>query len=428
MQKPSLFRFFFLGFWFFLVPLVLAFIAVSVLKGSETQVATGMVGVLRGFVREQPIPAGIMLFTVFEMALYSLRHHLPLADRLPVAGRHGLPAYVRRDFESAAHLLEESERIMTKRAKAVEREVPGKTRTDIRDALDELREKMRSEPFEEPSFTRAYEQAIDVSRHLDPWRKGELREYIESIGIAVLVALLLRAVVVEAFKIPSGSMLPTLQIDDHIFVNKFIYGPTIPFTSTRIFQNLPPKRGDVIVFEFPDPDLTAPRQDFIKRVMALPGDTLEADGGHPIINGWRVPNCRVGEYEFSQPNSFGMRESGELYVEYLGEYAYLTIFEDGRFDGHQGPYHVKPGEVWVFGDNRNNSSDSRAWFGGVGGGVPFANIKGRAMFVWLPPARLFVNVMGNPKLPKGTPDAIVRGVEDCLRRRPPVSQTTAPTG
>jgi len=112
---------------------------------------------------------------------------------------------------------------------------------------------------------------IFVDLYLSSWRKSELREYAESIGIAVAVALLLRAFVVEAFKIPSPSMVPTLQVGDHIFVNKSAYGPMIPFTNTRLLSRLPPHYGDVIVFQFPE----RPEQDFIKRVVALPGAKRE---------------------------------------------------------------------------------------------------------------------------------------------------------
>jgi signal peptidase I len=119
---------------------------------------------------------------------------------------------------------------------------------------------------------------------------------------------------------------------------------------------------------------------------------------------------------------------GELFVEYLGERAYLTQYEDNRSEGRQGPYHVKPGDTWVLGDNRNNSMDSRAWFGGRGAGVPDANIKGRAMFVWWGVAldRLFMNVLGTPRLPKGAPADIVKGIDDCLAKRPPLSETSPP--
>jgi signal peptidase I len=87
-------------------------------------------------------------------------------------------------------------------------------------------------------------------------------------------------------------MIPTLMIGDHIFVNKFTYGPLIPWTDKRLFSRLPPSRADVMVFKFPENK----EQDFIKRVIAVPGDTLEAINGRPIINGWLVPHCYVGQF------------------------------------------------------------------------------------------------------------------------------------
>jgi signal peptidase I len=390
------------------------------------------------------VPALIVLFTLFEMVLYHYRHSLPLAGTAGVAGRSDVPQDLRRDYEQSIALLEEAESILKKYNRKIERRVPSSAREELRDALDELRERIEQEPFDAEAFTGAHELAARLTnRHLRHWQKSEFREYAESIGLAVGVALLLRAFVVEAFKIPSGSMLPTLQIQDHIFVNKLAYGLLIPFTSSRLFRRLPPKRGDVIVFEYPDPDPTKERQDFIKRVIAVAGDTLKVEGGHPIINGWRVPSCRAGEYEFREgPTSEPKR--GELFLEFLGEYSYLTLYEEGlagsegsmneRFEVVQGPYKVKPGETWVLGDNRNNSSDSRAWFYGRGGGVPDGNIKGRSMFIWLSFStngklgwdRLFTSVLGSPKLPKGAPAELLQGIGRCLGSRPPPEQAVPP--
>jgi signal peptidase I len=427
-------RYVFWALWFFLVPLALAYVVVALVKSSTTPDGQGPFGGIEWLVHDQPVPAGIVLFTLFEMILYRFRHVLPFAGVVGIGGRTDLPREARRAYEQGAQLLEEGERILDKHRSSVERDVPSGVRDEIRDALEDLRGAMETEPFDERQFTEAHERADKlVARHLGRWQKGELREYAESIGIAVGVALLLRAFVVEAFKIPSGSMLPTLQIQDHIFVNKLAYGPTIPFTKTRLFSRLPPAFGDVMVFEYPDPNPDNPRQDFIKRVIAREDDTLVVESGHPVINGWRVPSCRVGDYEYFEGDE-QLTKRGELFVEFLGEYSYLTLFEEGRFDERQGPYKVAPGELWVFGDNRNNSSDSRAWFGGQGGGVPSPNIKGRAMFVWMsfgPDGgvtwdRLFSQVLGKPRLPKGAAPALLEGIERCLAQRPPISQTTPP--
>ena len=209
-ENPKLVRLLFLGAWFFAAPFVLALVAVKLLRVPPDLVATDVFGMVRAFVRDQEVPAGIVLFTIFEMALWSLRHHLPFADRLSVAGRHGLPREVRDDFEAAAQLVEEVERIALSRAKAVERDVPRAAREELTAAISDLKAAMRHEPFEAETFHEGHDRVVRRARVLDPWRKGELREYVESIGVAVLVAVLLRAVVVEAFKIPSGSMLPTL--------------------------------------------------------------------------------------------------------------------------------------------------------------------------------------------------------------------------
>jgi signal peptidase I len=424
-KTPRFVRYLFLFAWFFAAPLTLAVLSVKLLKVPPDLVPSNVFEVARAFVRDQEVPSGIVLFTIFEWALWSMRHALPFADKLSVAGRHGLPREVRDDFENAAHLVEESERILDGNRKQIERDVAKSARDELEAALDELREEMQREPLVVETFHEAHDRAIRRARVLDPWRKSEVREYVESIGVAIFVAVLLRAVIVEAFKIPSGSMLPTLQIGDHIFVNKFIYGPVAPFSRTRLLSRMPPSRGDVIVFVNPDHGPTEEPEDYIKRVIALPGDVLEAEGGHPIINGWRVPSCRVGTYTFSEQKD-GPTDTGELFVEFLDERAYLTFYESNHYDKREGPFEVADGEVWVFGDNRNNSRDSRAWFGGRGGGVPFDNIKGRAMFVWLPVGRFLVNVMGSPQLPNGAPEEMVQGIASCLSNRPPLSATTPP--
>jgi signal peptidase I len=434
-QHKRLLRYVFGAFWFVLVPVLLAFLAVQALKpGEPALVPEGGFDRIRWLVQDQQVPAGIVLFTIFEMALYHWRHSLPFASQFGIGGRIDIPRDVRRDYEQSAHLLDEADRILRRNKKAVERSVPSSAREELYESLSKLRDALESSEFDRAKFEHAYGKAGRlVSRHLGRWQKSEAREYIESIAIAIGVALLLRAFVVEAFKIPSGSMLPTLQIQDHIFVNKFAYGPTIPFTRARIWDNLPPERGDVMVFEFPDPNPDNTRQDFIKRVIALPGDTLAVDKGHPLINGWQVPSCRVGDYEYREGDDTQVKR-GELFVEFLGDESYLVLFEEDRGEGRQGPYQVKPGEVWVLGDNRNNSSDSRAWFNNRGGGVPFPNFKGRAMFVWLSfgpagnitPDRLLIDVMGHPRLPAGAPQHILSGIEKCLAERPPLALTTPP--
>lgn len=418
-QKQPLVRYAFWLFWFLIVPLGLA---ISIVVWCQH--AGSALGEFSATVRDQSIPAGIVLFTLAEMTLYYFRHYLPYVDPLGASVPGGLDRDGRREVEAAIQLVDETQRLLSRHDKTIEREVKAADRERIARAIERVKALLSADPFSASELRdAAHEAHALVDQHLAPWRKSETREYVESIAFAVVIALGLRAVVVEAFKIPSGSMLPTLQIDDHIFVNKFIYGPTVPLLGARIAANMPPDRGDVIVFEFPDPDPTHEGQDFIKRVIALPGDTLEVNQGHPSINGWVVPSCKVGLYPYGK-NDGHAAQYGELFVEFLGEMSYLTVYEQGTMSGFEGPFKVGPDEVYVMGDNRHNSHDSRRWRNGEGAGVPFENIRGRAMRVWLPTSRLGTPVMGAPTLPDGMPQALVDGVARCVAQRP--SNTTPP--
>ena len=189
------------------------------------------------------------------------------------------------------------------------------------------------------------------------------------------------------------------------------------------------------MFVNPDsPPGTTP-DDYIKRVIALPGDVFEVKGGFPIINGFEVPHCSVGDYEYVDHRT-GYTISSELFVEYLADRAYLVQFRGGRHKENYAKYKVKAGEFWVLGDNRNDSRDSRFWNHGKGGGVPVDNVKGKALFVWLSFSdqgnhflgvtwdRLFTNVMGTPRLPARAPQSLKEGIERCLANPP--AETTPP--
>jgi signal peptidase I len=179
-------------------------------------------------------------------------------------------------------------------------------------------------------------------------KKSVFREYAEAAAIAVILALFIRTFVVQAFKIPSGSMEPTLLVGDHILVNKFIYGVKIPYLRTTIIPISEPKRNDVIVFIYP----VDQSKDFIKRVIGLPGDTIEIIGKEIFINGKR----------FDDP--FGHYTEGEGPA--------------GRAArGRVGPWKVPEGDLFVMGDNRDHSYDSRFW-----GFVPLSAVKGEAFIIY----------------------------------------------
>jgi signal peptidase I len=180
-------------------------------------------------------------------------------------------------------------------------------------------------------------------------KKSTLREYAEAAAIAVLLALFIRTFVVQAFKIPSGSMRPTLIVGDHILVNKFIYGVKIPFLRKTIIPIKTPKRGDVIVFIYPKDT----SKDFIKRVIGLPGEKIEVVGRKVYING-EVLNAHYGYYE----------NPGESWGNPTGKCAFCSVT-------------VPDGHYFVMGDNRENSQDSRYW-----GFVPFDSIKGKAFIIY----------------------------------------------
>lgn len=209
------------------------------------------------------------------------------------------------------------------------------------------------------------------------------------IGIAkaLAVALLIRAIFIEPFRIPSGSMLPTLQIGDQIFVNKFIYGVHIPWANVVPFVIVrPPARGDVIVFENP---ITG--QDYIKRVVGIPGDVVELRDDRVYLNGNVVPaqleQRHVEVWDRPEDSPWRLVHP-DLWKETLGgrEHEILLDTDLRRETPPSGPIRVPAGSVFVMGDNRDNSLDSRFGLGGPRRTVvfvPYGNIKGKAMIIWL---------------------------------------------
>jgi signal peptidase I len=183
----------------------------------------------------------------------------------------------------------------------------------------------------------------------DAPQRSRLRENVEAILIAIVIALFIRTFVVQAFKIPSGSMKPTLQIGDHILVSKFSYGVKIPYISKTILPVSDPQRGDIVVFKFP----VDPRKDFIKRVIGVAGDVVEIHDKAIYINGKRL-NHDVGVY--SDPR---------------------TIAGNLKPRDNFGPITVPKGALFVMGDNRDESFDSRFW-----GYVPVRDVSGKAVIIY----------------------------------------------
>ena len=269
--------------------------------------------------------------------------------------------------------------------------------------------------------------------------RSQARDSVESIVFAVLIAFALRAMVLAAFKIPSSSMYPSLEINDHIFVNKILYGLHIPFTDTKLFEWRKPKRGEVIVFLQP----CTPDTDYIKRVIATEGQSVEVRCNVVFVDGKPVEHqlvdaaCTYEDYDEYAKNPEWYTKQCSRYAERVDGHEYFTFHDAERphrdellaktgslpnsdvndfpridykdppscshqMDGdtaeapnqlpgklvltkpsagaceQQLHYVVPPGHVFVMGDNRGNSKDSRIF-----GSVPIENIKGKALFIWL---------------------------------------------
>jgi signal peptidase I len=187
------------------------------------------------------------------------------------------------------------------------------------------------------------------------FKKSTLREYFESIVIAVILALFIRTFIVQAFKIPTGSMEENLLIGDHLLVNKFVFGPTASSLERALLPVGTVRRDDVVVFKYPE----EPDRDFIKRVIGLPGETVEVREKKVYING---------------------RPLDEPYAHYLqptstpSEFREVTSFD---VRDRYGPVTVPPSQYFVMGDNRDNSQDSRYW-----GFLPREYIKGKALVIY----------------------------------------------
>jgi signal peptidase I len=204
-------------------------------------------------------------------------------------------------------------------------------------------------------------------------KKSFYKEWVEPFLIAAVVALFIRQFGVEAFKIPSGSMIPTLTIGDHLLVNKFLYGPRIPFTDSRFFMGAEPKRGDIIVFKFPEDE----SKNFIKRVVGVPGDRIEIRKGVLLINEQAVPLTEVKETAEKEQGSGQPFGRPRVFDEQLGGVTHRMQYLRDQSGYDFGPVLVPKESVFVMGDNRDNSQDSRVWKF-----VKYEKILGKALIIY----------------------------------------------
>jgi len=221
-------------------------------------------------------------------------------------------------------------------------------------------------------------------------RKGVLRQYAESIAWAACIALVIRFFLLEPFQIPTGSMIPSLLIEDHIFVAKCSYGVQVPFMNTYVASWSRPERGDVIVFPFPKEGKDFGK-DFIKRVVALPGDRVSLRGNRLFVNGETVETEVLEDPEDCTVRD-GLGRSIHCICdrqrETMGDNVFISrhirpmagdlgCINQSDWPLDEDAYEVPEDHVFCMGDNRDNSSDGRYW-----GSVPIDTVKGKALFIW----------------------------------------------
>jgi signal peptidase I len=234
------------------------------------------------------------------------------------------------------------------------------------------------------AFAPARRRALEEGA-VEPKGEGEDRteplmvEYARSFFPVILIVLLLRSFLVEPFRIPSGSMMPTLLIGDFILVNKFAYGIRLPVLNKKIISTGEPQRGDVVVFRYPKDQSV----DYIKRVIGVPGDHVEYKNKTLSINGEKAPQVLIGRYKGS---GSGKSMTGNVEsLETIDELEHAILINQRRPDfsyscqflGQDG-ITVPEGHYFVMGDNRDHSSDSRCW-----GLVPEENLAGEAFGIWM---------------------------------------------
>ncbi len=349
-----------------------------------------------------------------------------------------------RQRKSGADRRQASLREVRKVSRRLAREVLRITRRGRRKIPSELLSEARREALELRAAARSRATSRDrleqrlaeldalLEGPLSAYRPSAIREYAESILVAVFIALFIRAFFFEAFQIPTGSMIPTLRVGDHLFVNKLIYGVRIPWTRIRFFDWRTPERGEIVVFQYPGPG-PEHGKDFIKRVVAVAGDRVRMEGYRLYVNGepqFSLPiSPNVDQREERVPDFLAALMGGlvgppqiwlgmtcndprndpcncQVKFERVGRYGYVTqhhrapcvgapdwpkaaprcsplLHGDCMYFGaqadnpHWPEVEVPEGSVFCIGDNRDNSSDGRYW-----GLVPLESVKGKALVIW----------------------------------------------
>lgn len=354
--------------WVGVVP---ALLALLVLRYLVPPTGVGFAGLVSRVGRGAPVLTGVALFLAFSALLRYWRFTCPggrFASTLPA---HLVPH--ERDPDELARWASRATLHESLSSRAVrrhmERTLAPEARAEVEGRLSDLRA-----GIEAGDAARAAAAADRLTALASAALAARSRrETLSTIGVAAaaaMAALAVRALVAKPYDILSASMLPTLEPND------IILGSVLPYA---VGSRPLPTRAEVIAFASsaaPLPTGAAVADVLVKRVIGLPGDRISMRGSQPVINGWPVPSCDAGEYVFLQPLAAGGSVHGRLRVEFLDNRAYLTVHSMGA--AFEGTYEVKPGEVFVLGDNRGNSLDSRAWNGGHGAGLPLDGIRASA--------------------------------------------------
>lgn len=212
-----------------------------------------------------------------------------------------------------------------------------------------------------------------VQNSIEQPREPVMVEYARSLFPVLLIVLLFRSFLFEPFKIPSGSMIPTLLVGDFIVVNKYAYGIRLPVVNIKVLEIDEPQRGDVVVFRYP----VDPSVNFIKRAVGLPGDTITYRNKELFVNGEKLPTESKGPFASSAIKCSTPQSDAKLHRETVGSVEHDLLLHDNR-PGRDGQWVVPEGHYFMMGDNRDRSNDSREW-----GFVPEENLLGRAVGIWL---------------------------------------------
>jgi signal peptidase I len=405
--------------WVGVIPGLLAALCIGYLVPPS---GLGLRGLVASLGHAHPVQLGAVLFLLFSLMARYWRFHVP-------GGRYAsaLPAHVAPEERDAERLKDWAS--LTALAKAVSSPAVGgdlaRTSNDARGELAARVEEL--EGALERADLGAARGAGDAIRRLAAptlaaHRHREVARTVGAVGVAAVLALGLRAQVAQSYRVVSNSMIPTFEADDQLLGRRVTYGGP-----SRL-----PSRGDVIFFRSDAVTMkVSPSQPLpdvlLKRVIGLPGDTISMRGEVPVINGWQVPTCIAGAYAYLSGEGNGGNLRGMVVVEYLDDHTYLTLqsFPTPPFAG---AYTVQPGEVFVLGDGRGYSVDSRS-YGEHGGGVPLPAVVARAdrflvgthrggeadLTRLLQPV---AQVEHRLHLEGMTADKLQQGIATCLARRP----------